>query len=278
MWAAKSAAFIGTLQAGYTDFHYLRPIWQQTTEEEALIGVGITGIGANKIKPEWLPYGATYIKAMNAEIANAIGIKAAARTTTVKPSGTSSLVLGSSSGVHAYHNDYYIRRMRFGKDEAILQYLEKVVPELIEDCKEKPATQSVLSIPQRSPQGGIVRTEAPLQLLERVALYNAAWVREGHCFGDNYNNVSCTISLKDEDWNDVGEWMWANKEIYNGISVLPYDGGTYVQPPFEDCSEGTYRQLLALVNDIDLTKVSEASDNTSLAAEAACAGDGCVVI
>lgn len=276
--ASKWAAFIGTLQAGYTDFHYLRPIWQQTTEEDALIGVGITGIGANQINPEWLPYGATEAKVENAETAAIIGIRAAARTTTVKPSGTSSLVLGSSSGVHAYHNNFYLRRMRFGKDEAILKYLEKVVPELIEDCKEKPHSQSILTIPQRSPEGAIVRTESALQLLERVALYNVLWVKEGHCYGDNNNNVSCTISLKDSEWGEVGTWMWDNRNIYNGISVLPYDGGTYVQAPFEDCSEQEFERLLRFVRDIDLSKVMETSDNTSLAAEAACAGDGCVVV
>jgi ribonucleoside-triphosphate reductase len=274
---SDAAAFIGTLQAGYTDFHYLRPIWQQTTEEDALIGVGITGIGADKIDPEWLGGAAFTVKMSNFATANEIGINHAARTTTVKPSGTSSLVLGSSSGVHAYHNDYYIRRMRFGKDEAIWQYLEKAIPELCEDEYFRPQTQGVLSIPQRSPQGAIVRTEPPLQLLERVRAYNELWVKEGHVYGDNNNNVSCTISLKEDEWADVGEWMWNNRSSYNGISVLPYDGGTYVQSPFEDTTKEEYERLVAFVNDIDLTRVIEYNDNTNLSGEAACAGDGCIV-
>jgi ribonucleoside-triphosphate reductase (thioredoxin) len=275
---AEAAAFIGTLQAGYTDFHYLRPIWQQTTEEDALIGVGITGIGADKINTKWLKEAAALVKVENEGWSRRIGINYAARTTTVKPSGTSSLVLGSSSGVHAYHNDYYIRRMRFGKDEAIYQYLLKTIPELCEDEKFRPQTQGVLSIPQRSPQGAIVRTEPPLQLLERVRAYNELWVKEGHVYGDNNNNVSCTISLKEDEWADVGEWMWANRSSYNGISVLPYDGGTYIQAPFEDCSKEEYERLVKYVNDIDLTQVVEQYDNTNLAGEAACAGDGCIVV
>lgn len=276
---ARAAAFIGTLQAGYTDFHYLRSIWKQTTEEDALIGVGITGIGADVINPNWIELIAKLVVTENQRTAYDIGINEAARTTTVKPSGTSSLVLGTSSGIHAYHNDYYVRRMRFGNDEAILQYLKETVPELIEPCKEKPHLQSVLSIPQRSPQGAVVRTEHPLELLERVRLYNQLWVKEGHVYGDNNNNVSCTISLKDHEWAEVGEWMWSNRNTYNGISVLPYFGGTYAQMPFEDCDEEEYERLLKLVHDIDLTKVIELTNNVNLAGELACAGpDGCVVV
>lgn len=275
---ADAASFIGTLQAGYTDFHYLRPIWKQTTEEDALIGVGVTGIAADAIAVEWLPYAASNVEWINAHTANKIGINRAARTTTVKPSGTSSLVLGTSSGIHAYHNDYYVRRMRFGNDEAILQYLKSVVPELIEPCKEKPHLQSVLSIPQRSPQGAVVRTEHPLELLKRVRLYNQLWVKEGHVYGDNNNNVSCTISLKDDEWDSVGEWMWEQRHTYNGISVLPYNGGTYSQAPFEDCTEQDYNELVKLVHDIDLRQVIELTNNVNLAGELACAADGCVVV
>lgn len=276
--AAIAAGFIGTLQAGYTDFHYLRPIWKQTTEEDALIGVGITGIGANFINPEWLAEAADKVKEVNSYFAEIIGINQAARTTTVKPSGTSSLVLGSSSGVHGYHNDYYIRRMRFGKDEAIYQYLLNTIPGLCEDEKFRPDSMAVVSFPQRAPQGAIVRTESPLELLERVRVYNELWVKEGHVYGDNNNNVSCTISIRDDEWAEVGLWMWEHRNTYNGISVLPFDGGTYVQAPFEDCDEGRYSELVKLVNDIDLRRVIEYNNNVNLAAELACAGDGCVVV
>lgn len=275
---AFAAAYIGTLQAGYTDFHYLRPIWRETTEEDALIGVGITGIAANKIDPKWLEEAAGIVRTTNEKIASEIGVKKAARTTTIKPSGTSSLVLGCSSGIHAYHNNYYIRRMRFGKDEAIYKYLLTIIPELCEDEKFRPNTMGVLSIPQKVADGAIVRTESPLELLERVATYNSEWVRKGHNYGDNYNNVSCTISLKDNEWAEVGEWMWENRNSYNGISVLPYDGGTYVQAPFEDCTEQEYTRLLEQVHSIDLTQVIEYDDKTNLMDQAACAGGACEVV
>ena len=273
-----AATFIGTLQAGYTDFHYLRPIWKQTTEEDALIGVGITGIAADKIDSDWLDTVASMSSNTNAHYAEKIGINPAARCTTIKPSGTSSLVLGSSSGIHAYHNDFYVRRMRFGKDEAIWQYLVKTIPELCEDEFFRPQTQGVLSIPQRAPQGAIVRTESPMELLERVRLYNQLWVKEGHVYGDNRNNVSCTISLKDDEWDDVGQWMWDNRDSYNGISVLPYDGGEgYKQLPFEDCSKSMYESLMGKLVNIDLKEVKEYADSTDLAGEAACAGGACEV-
>lgn len=277
-FATRYAAFIGTLQAGYTDFHYLRPVWKTTTEEDALIGVGITGIGANTINEDWLVPCAENIRIVNKQVAERIGINAAARTTTVKPSGTTSIVLGSSSGVHAYHNDFYIRRMRFGKDEAIWKYLSEKLPEFCEDEKSRPNTMGVFSMPQRSPQGAIVRTEPPLQLLERVKLYNDLWVKEGHVYGDNRNNVSCTISLRDDEWNEVGHWMWENRNSYNGISVLPYDGGTYVQAPFEDIDEELYTRLLGLVRDVDLRDIVETQNNTNLVGELACAGGACEIV
>lgn len=274
----RAASFVATLQAGYTNFHYLRPVWRITTEEDALIGVGITGIGAGKINEEWLDEGAWIVVATNEDVAGRIGVNVAARTTTIKPSGTSSLVLGSSSGIHAYHNDYYIRRMRFGKDEAIWKYLSETLPELCEDEFFRPHTQGVFSIPQRSPQGAILRTEHPLELLKRVKAYNLLWVKEGHVRGDNNNNVSVTVSLKDDEWEGVGEWMWDNRHTYNGISVLPYDGGSYIQAPFEDVSEERYNELIKYVHSIDLKNVIEYTDNTSLTDQAACAGDGCVVV
>jgi ribonucleoside-diphosphate reductase alpha chain len=273
---AKAAAFIGTLQAGYTDFHYLRPIWKQTTEEEALIGVGITGIGSGHIKELSKRRAADVVVEENRRVAGIIGINPAARTTTVKPSGTSSLVVGSSSGVHAWHNDFYIRRMRVGKNEALYTYLKEALPELVEDDVFNP-NGAVLSFPQKAPEQAVLRSEAPLELLERVREYNLDWVRHGHVSGDNTHNVSCTISLKDDEWADVTDWMWYNRNEYNGISVLPYDGGTYVQAPFEDCTEEEYKELLPYLQAIDLTQVIEEENNTDLAGEIACGAGGCEI-
>lgn len=274
---ARDAAFLGTLQAGYTSFHYLRPIWQQTTEEDALVGVGMTGIASGAIDKLNEQEAANEASTTNARVADSIGIGRAARVTTVKPSGTSSLVVGSSSGIHGWHAPYYLRRMRFGKDETIYKYLRKVIPDLLEDEHFRPDTQAVVGIPQKAPPTAIFRSEPALNLLERTKRYNNGWVKTGHRSGDNTNNVSVTVSIKENEWDEVGEWMYENKDTYNGISVLPYDGGTYKQTPFEDITEQEYEKLFQLLTDVDLSMVTEKEDNTDLTGEAACAGGACEI-
>ena len=275
---SKAAAFIGTLQAGYTNFHYLRDVWKETTERDALIGVGQTGIGSGVILSYDLVEAAEVVKEENARVAKLLNINVAARCTTVKPSGTSSCVLGTSSGIHAWHNDYYIRRQRLGKNEALYQHLAKHHPELIEDEYFNPEQQAVVEIPQKAPEGSILRTENALDLLERVRKFNTEWVQVGHREGQNSHNVSCTISVKEDEWPDVGEWMWKNRNTFNGIAVLPYNGGTYTQAPFEDITEERFNMLERSLNDIDLTGVIEAEDATDLAGEAACGGGACEII
>lgn len=274
---ARAASLIGTLQAGYTDFHYLRPEWQETCEREALIGVGQTGIGSGTVLEYDLEEAAEEVKKENERVAKLLGINCAARCTTVKPSGTSSCVLGSSSGIHAWHNDYYIRRQRIGKNEALYGYFAEHHPELVEDEYFKPEEQAVIEIPQAAPEGSILRNESPIDLLNRVGRYNTEWVAPGHREGQNSHNVSCTISIKDDEWELVGEWMWKNRYHFNGISVLPYDGGTYVQAPFEDITEERYRLMENALTGIDLTRVQEVEDKTDLSAEAACAGGACEI-
>lgn len=274
---AKAASFLGTLQAGYTDFHYLRQEWEDNTRREALIGVGMTGIGSGKVLPLDLEEAASVVKDENARVAEIIGINPAARTTTVKPSGTSSLTVGSSSGIHAWHAPYYIRRMRVGKNEALYRYMVEQFPELVEDCQFKPHLEAVMSFPQAAPEGSILRTESPLQTLERVKRFNIEWVQAGHRSGKNYHNVSCTISLKDREWDKVGRWMWNNRDHYTGISVLPYDGGTYVQAPFEDIDQERFDIMMKSLHNIDLSQVVEDDDNTDLVDQVACAGGACAV-
>ena len=273
----KSAAFIGTLQAGYTDFHYLRDVWKRTTEKEALIGVSMTGIGSGVVLGYNMKEAAKLVKEENARVADLIGINKSARTTTVKPAGTTSLTLGTSSGIHAWHNDYYIRRVRVGKNEAIYQYLAMYHPELVEDEYFRPHDTAVISVPQKSPEGAILRTESPFQLLDRVKKITQEWVRPGHRTGSNTHNVSATISLKNEDWELAGEWMWENRDFYNGLSVLPHDGGSYIQAPFEDCTEEEYERLFSKLQSIDLSKVVELQDNTDLSGELACVGGACEI-
>lgn len=273
----KAAAFIGTLQAGYTDFHYLRPCWRETTETEALIGVGMTGIGSGAVLAFDLSEGAKHVKEENKRVAKILGINSAARTTTVKPSGTSSLVLGSSSGIHAWHNDYYIRRMRVGFDEALFTYMVDNFPRLVEADQISP-TQAVISFPQKAPKGSILRHESTMDLLERVRKVNKEWVHAGHISGDNTHNVSCTISVRDSEWEEVAKWMWDNHNDYNGISVLPYNGGTYLQAPFEDITEEKYLELEKQLKAIDLSQVYESTNNTDLAGEVACGGGACEIM
>ena len=273
---ARAAAFLGTIQAGYTDFHYLRSVWEDTTKREALIGVGMTGIGSGYVLNLDLKAAAEVVKVENERVAALININKASRTTTVKPSGTTSCVVGSSSGIHAWHNTYYVRRMRVGKNEPLYKYMKDNFPTLVEDCFHKPHLEAVMSFPQKAPEGSIIRTESFMDLLERVKKFNVEWVHAGHREGNNYHNVSCTISLKPKEWGKCGRWMWKNREFYTGISVLPYDGGTYVQAPFTDCTEEEYKDMMSIIqHDIDLTKVIEHDDLTDLKDQQACAGGAC---
>ena len=273
----KAAAFIGTLQAGYTDFHYLREIWQETTEKDALIGVSMTGIGSGTVLGYDMEKAAQLVKRENTRVAKLIGINKAARCTTVKPAGTTSLALGTSSGIHAWHNDYYIRRIRVGKNESMYKYLAEHHPELIEDEYFRPHDTAVISIPQKAPEGSILRTESPFDLLNRVKKIATEWVKPGHRKGSNTHNVSATVSLQPEEWYKAGEWMWDNREYYNGLSVLPYDGGTYTQAPFEDITWHKYQELMHFLKEVDLSNITETEDNTDLSGELACAGGACEI-
>ena len=273
----KAAAFIGTLQAGYTDFHYLRDVWRETTEKDALIGVSMTGIGSGSVLGYDMTKAADIVKRENSRVAKIIGINKAARCTTVKPAGTTSLTLGTSSGIHAWHNKYYVRRIRVGKNESMYGYLLNNHPNLVEDDYFRPHDTAVISIPQKAPAGAILRTESPFELLERIKKVATEWVAPGHRKGSNTHNVSATVSLKPEEWEPAGEWMWDNREHYNGLSVLPYDGGTYVQAPFEDIKASKYTELMKDLQDIDLTNVKETEDNTDLSGELACAGGACEI-
>jgi ribonucleoside-triphosphate reductase (thioredoxin) len=273
---AAAASFFGTLQAGFTNFHYLREIWKITTESEALIGVGMTGIASGRISKLDLKEAAEVVKKVNLHLSSRINIEFAARCTTIKPSGTSSIVLGTSSGIHAWHNDFYIRRVRIGKNEALYDYLKDNHPELLEDDLLN-SKQGIIRIPQKAPEGSILRSESAMELLYRIKKFNTEWVRNGYRNGNNANNVSATVSIRDEDWQKVGEWMWENKASYNGLSVLPYDNGNYKQAPFEDITQEVFEGLESSLRDIDLSKVFEPDDVTDLQAEAACAGGACTI-
>jgi ribonucleoside-diphosphate reductase alpha chain len=271
------AALFGTLQAGFTDFHYLRPIWQKTTQKDALLGIGMTGIGSGEILKYNLAAAANIAKLTNSLISEQLGINEAARITCVKPSGTTSLVLGTASGIHAWHAPYYLRTMRFGKNEDIAAYLMVNHPELCEDDVLRPKDTVCVRIPVKAPEGSIFRTETPIETLERVKKFSTEWIKNGHISGDNTHNVSATVSIKESEWANVGEWMWTNRDVYNGLSVLPYWDHTYQQAPFEDITEEEYNKRISALHALDLTKVTELDDSVDFGQVAACAGGACEI-
>lgn len=272
----RAAAFLGTLQAGYTDFHYIRDIWKRTTEKDSLLGVSMTGIASGAVLDLNLEEASSIVLEENKRVSEIIGVSPAARATCVKPAGTTSLVIGSSSGIHAWHDPYYVRRVRVSKDEAIYSYLLQNNPEVLEDDFYNP-NGAVISIPIKAPEKAIFRNESPLQLLERIKRFSQEWVKTGHIKGDNTHNVSATVSLKDDEWEEVSSWMWENRDYYNGLSILPYDGGSYKQAPFETISKEEYETRYITIKNIDLRQVIEDNDNTDLSGELACAGGSCEI-
>jgi ribonucleoside-diphosphate reductase alpha chain len=300
------AAFFGTLQASYTDFHYLRPIWKKTTEQDALIGIGMTGIGSGEILKYDLTQAEQKAEEINIKISNIIGIRRAARLTCIKPSGTTSCVLGTSSGIHAWYDRYYLRTLRFNKSEDIAIHFMVNHPELCEDDILRPHDTLCIRIPIKAPEGSILRTETAIDTLERVKKFSTEWIKPGHKDGINTHNVSATISIdknrlytageyewsgdewievdkeddiqdKHDEWEVVGEWMWENKNHYNGLSVLPFDGGSYVQAPFESITKEEYLKRFEEIHAVDLTKVIETDDNVNFGQTAACAGGSCEI-
>jgi ribonucleoside-triphosphate reductase len=275
---ARAAAFIGTLQASYTDFHYLRDIWKETTEKEALVGVSQTGIASGEVLKYDLEEAALIVVEENKKTAKLLGIKKAARCTAIKPEGTGTLAIGAgSSGIHAWHAPYFIKAVRVNKNEPIYKYLSKKIPKLVEDDYFKPTTDAIINFPLRAPDGAIFRDEPVIDLLKRIEKYSTQWIAPGHNKGDNMHNVSATVSIKDEEWKEVGEWMWANKESYAGLSVLPFDGGTYIQAPLQDCTKEKYEELIKFIKSIDLSEIVEYTDDTNLKDQAACVGGACEI-
>ena len=275
---AKAAAFIGTLQASYTDFHYLRDVWKKTTEKEALLGIGMTGIASGAVFKLNMKEAAKVAVEENERVAKVLGINKAARVTTVKPSGTTSLVLGTSSGIHAWHDDFYLRRIRLGKNEALYTYLNMYHPEMLEDDFFKPTLQSIVSVPQRAPQGAITRSESAMDLLERIKTINKNWIKPGHRKGANMHNVSATVTIKQDEWSAVGDWLYENKEYFTALSFLPEDLGTYKQAPFETITEEQFNEAVKSLHEVDLSRVVELSDNTALMDQAACASGACEIV
>ena len=274
------AAVLGTLQASYTDFKYIDPKWKQNAEDMALIGVSLTGIAScPDLTALDFHAAADAVKRANAEIAAAIGIKTADRMTTIKPDGTGSLVLGTSSGIHAWHAAHYIRRLRVNKLEPLYAYMVENFPDLIEDEQMNPEKNGVISMVIAAPAGAVTREkESAIDFLNRVKFMFENWIIPGHVRGENYNNVSCTCNVKEDEWDAVREWMWANRDKYTGISLLPYSDAIYIQAPFEDTTAETYQAFAAHVPDLHLERIEEEKNFVNFGAEAACSAGGCELI
>lgn len=271
----KQATVIGTLQASYTDFTYLQPKWKETCEREALLGVSLTG-QAQKWKEleTWLKDARVkeVVQSTNQKIAKAIGIQPSARITTTKPSGTTSAWLGTTSGIHAAHSKYYIRRVRVDVNDPIAK--------LVKDCAfVEPdifnPENLVISIPVASPDAITRSEESAIDLMNRAKYIHSHWISAGHIYGDNTHNVSLTVSYHPEEKEEIVNWLVENNKSWMGISFLPYDGGTYRQAPFEEISEDAYNLLVKAFDIPELDNANYINIIDERIGELACAGGAC---
>ena len=272
----RIATILGTFQATLTHFPYLRKIWQKNTEEERLLGVSLTGILDNHWMGEVCDSTAKNLEQLrqvavdtNSEFADNLGIPRSAAITCVKPSGTVSQLVDSASGIHARHSRYYIRRVRGDKKDPLSQFLAIAgVP--VEDCVMRPDSTVVFSFPMKAPEGARLRDDlTALEHLDLWLMYQRHWCE---------HKPSVTISVKEDEWMDVGAWVWRHFDEVSGVSFLPWDGGTYRQAPYEECSEEAYKELLAKMPDnIYWDSLVEKDDNVEGAQTLACVSGHCEI-
>jgi ribonucleoside-diphosphate reductase alpha chain len=270
----RLAAILGTIQATFTKFPYLRKVWQRNTEDERLLGVSLTGIYDNKATctqgeqlDALLEELREEARRTNEEFAGLLGIPVSAAITCVKPSGTVSQLVDSASGIHPRHSKYYIRRVRGDSKDPLTQFLiQQGIPN--EPCVYKPEQTTVFSFPQRAPDGLTREDVDPISHLELWLTYQRSWCE---------HKPSVTISVEEKDWPSVGAWTWNNFEEISGVSYLPYDGGTYRQAPYEECTEDEYLALKASVPEIDWKQFKEVTDNVEGAQMLACVAGVCEI-
>jgi ribonucleoside-diphosphate reductase alpha chain len=270
----KLATILGSIQSTFTKFPYLRKVWQRNTEEERLLGVSLTGIYDNKLlctQGEELNVLLDELRecarATNKEWAAALGIPESASITCVKPSGTVSQLVDSASGIHPRHSKFYIRRVRGDKKDPLTQFLVgQGVP--AEDCVYKPTQTTVFSFPQRAPDGLTREDVTPIGHLELWLTYQRHWCE---------HKPSVTISVAEKDWPAVGAWTWEHFGEISGVSYLPYDGGTYRQAPYEECTEEEYNKLKASIPVVDWSQLKENTDNVEGAQMLACSAGVCEI-
>ena len=268
------ATILGTIQSTFTKFPYLRKVWQRNTEDERLLGVSLTGIYDNKLTctqgqqlNDLLTELRECARATNKEWAEILGIPPSAAITCVKPSGTVSQLVDSASGIHPRHAKYYIRRVRGDKKDPLTQFLiGQGIP--AEDCVYKPTQTTVFSFPQRAPDGLTRDDVSPISHLELWLTYQRFWCE---------HKPSVTISVAEGDWPEVGAWTWRNFAEISGVSYLPYDGGSYRQAPYEECTEEEYEALKATIPNINWLDFKEVTDNVEGAQMLACVAGVCEV-
>ena len=275
----KLATILGTIQSTYTHFPYLRKIWQKNTEEERLLGVSLTGIMDNKLLgssnaglDKTLKRLKDVAVATNAEWAERLGIPASAAITCVKPSGTVSQLVDSASGIHARHSAYYIRTVRGDNKDPLTQFMkDQGIPH--EPDVMKPDSTTVFSFPQKSPVGATTRNDmTALEQLELWLVYQRHWCE---------HKPSVTVTVRDNEWMEVGAWVYKYFDEVSGVSFLPHSDHTYQQAPYQDCSEREYLEALGLMPEkIDWTKLSdyETEDTSKGSQTFACVGGSCEIV
>jgi len=268
------ATILGTIQSTFTKFPYLRKVWQRNTEEERLLGVSLTGIYDNMIMvtrgqdlDRLLGELREHARKVNHEYSEKFGIAKSAAITCVKPSGTVSQLVDSASGIHPRHSKFYIRRVRGDIKDPLSSFLiNQGVPS--ESCVYKPTQTVVFSFPQKAPDGLTREDVTPVSHLETWLEYQREWCE---------HKPSVTISVEEKDWPSVGAWVWDHFDEISGVSFLPYDGGTYRQAPYEECTEEQYNELKAKMPKIDWSLFKEQTDNVEGAQMLACVAGSCEI-
>lgn len=267
----RLATILGTIQSTLTTFQFLSSEWLKNTSEERLLGVSLTGIMDAKITnspdPKMLERLRDVSRTTNEEYAKQFDIQPSASITCVKPSGTVSQLVDSASGIHARHNNFYIRRIRMDKKDPIYDYL-KSMGVSVEDEVFRPDSTAVFSFPMKAPKNAILRNDkTAIEQLEIWLIYQRHWCE---------HKPSVTISVKDDEWPEVGSWVWKHFDEISGVSFLPYSNHTYQQAPYEDCSEEEYKEQLAKTpSRIDWADFLEQEDNTTGQQTLACTAGAC---
>jgi len=270
----RLATILGTLQASLTDFKYVRKVWQKNCEEERLLGVSLTGIQDCKIlrnpDPKMLERLRDAANKVNVEYSEKLGINPATAITTIKPSGTVSQLVDSSSGIHGRFSPYYIRTVRQANNDPLTSLLkDQGVPN--EPDAMNPNRTTVFSFPIKSPEGATLANEqTAIEQLENWKIFQKHW---------SEHSVSVTVYVKENEWMEVGAWVYENFDYITGVSFLPYSEHTYAQAPYQPCSKVEFLAAIAAMPKVDFSKLPEyeSEDNTEGSQTLACTAGGCEI-